>query len=218
MNLNYHIPVPFLQPTEDELEYANDKIIPVAEHSARELFSKLGPKFDKTYIDQDLVGNWGTGKRVKEHFNELGLAFRRFSLFVGAPGATSSKPHIDGNGPGNAMICRLNVPLRGVKGSRLSWWNADKNDSRILERYFQEWNSEKQEWQFGFSYLADPNIQWKEPDWYIDEPGPCWNRVELAHLLGLDNTTEIRINITAELLEPVQWSRLVEKLQSKGYC
>jgi hypothetical protein len=218
MNLNYHIPVPFLQPTEDELEYASDKIIPVAENSAKELFSKLGPKFDKTYIDQELIGNWGTGKRIREHFNELGLVFRRFSLFVGAPGATSAKPHIDGLGIGGVMIARLNVPLRGIKGSRLSWWNADKNDSRILERHFEEWNAKKQEWQRGFAFLADPNIPWEEPDWHIDEPGPCWNRVELAHRLDLNNTTEIRINITAEILEPVPWNTLTERLQANGYC
>ena len=210
--------MPSLWPTEEELEYANEKIIPVAEDSARNLFAKLGPKFDKTYIDQKLINDWGAGKRMREHIDELGLVFKRFSVFVGAPGAKASKPHVDGLGIGHAMIARLNVPLRGIKGSRLSWWPTGTEDPRILERHFEEWNATTQQWQKGFSYLADPNIDWEEPDWYIDEPGPCWNRTELAHLLSLDHTTEIRVNITAELLQPVAWARLIEKLQSKGYC
>ncbi len=218
MNINYHIPVPFLWPTEEELVYANEKIVPIAEDSARNLFEKLGPKFDKTYIDQDLVSNWGTGKRMKEHIAELGLLFKNFSVFVGAPGTSLAKPHIDGVGSGHAMIARLNVPLRGVTGSKLSWWKTGTEDPRILERHFEEWNARKQEWQRGFSYLADPNSVWEEPDYTVDEPGPCWNRTELSHKLDLSRTTEIRVNITAELLQPIQWSRLVEKLQAKGYC
>lgn len=218
MNINYHIPVPFLWPTEEELVYANEKIVPVAEDSARNLFEKLGPKFDKTYIDQDLVSNWGTGKRMKEHIAELGLLFKNFSVFVGAPGTSLATPHIDGVGAGHAMIARLNVPLRGVTGSKLSWWKTGTEDPRILERHFEEWNARKQEWQRGFSYLADPNSVWEEPDYTVDEPGPCWNRTELSHKLDLSQTTEIRVNITAELLQPIQWSRLVEKLQAKGYC
>lgn len=218
MNLDYHIPIPFLWPTEEEAKYATDNIIPVAEDSAKNLFERLGPKFDKTYIDQELVGNWGTGKRMKAHIAELGLIFKGFSVFVGAPGAISAKPHVDGFGLGHAMVARLNVPLRGITGSKLSWWKTGADDPRILERHFEEWNAQKKVWQSGFSYLADPEVDWEDPDWSIDEPGPCWNRTEKAHRLDLDNTTEIRINITAELLQPVPWTTLVSKLQAKGYC
>jgi hypothetical protein len=218
MNVDYHIPVPFLWPTEEELVYANEKLLPVAIDSAEKLFEKLGPKFDKTYIDQELVNNWGTGQRMKEHISELGLVFKQFSVFVGAPGTRLAKPHVDGFGLGHAMVARLNVPLRGIKGSKLSWWKTGAEDPRILERHFEEWNARTQQWQRGFSYLADPDAEWEDPDWSIDEPGPCWNRTEKAHRLDLDNTTEIRINITAELSQPVPWTALVEKLKAKGHC
>lgn len=218
MNLNYHIPIPSLWPTEEELVYANEKILPVAINSAENLFERLGPKFDKTYIDQALINNWGTGQRMIEHLRELGLSLKAFSVFVGAPGARSAKPHVDGAGIGHAMVARLNVPLRGIKGSKLSWWKTGVDDPRILERHFEEWNAQKKEWQRGFSYLADPEVDWEDPDWSINDPGPCWNRTEKAHRLDLDNTTEIRINITAELLQPVPWPTLVEKLQANGYC
>lgn len=216
----YHIPMPSLWPTEEEAEYATEKIVPVAEESARNLFERLGPKFDKTYIDQDLVGNWGTGQRMKAHFDELGLVLKRFSVFVGAPGTALSSPHIDGGGIqlGQPMIARLNVPLRGIAGSRLSWWNFGAEDPRILERHFEEWNASKQQWQPGFSYLSDPTATWEEPDWSVDEPGPCWNRTDQVHKIDLTNTTEIRINITAEVLIPVPWATLVERLHARGYC
>ena len=215
----YHIPMPSLWPTEEEARYATENIVPIAEESARNLFERLGPKFDKTYIDQALVLSWGTGQRMKSHIEELGLLLKRFSVFVGAPGAQLNAPHVDGGGMNRtAMIARLNVPLRGIAGSKLSWWNAGTEDPRILERHFEEWNAGKQEWQPGFSYLSDPVATWEEPDWTVDEPGPCWNRTELAHKLDLTNTTEIRINITAEILVPIPWETLIERLQARGYC
>lgn len=211
--------MPSLWPTEEEAMYATEKIVPLAEESARNLFERLGPKFDKTYIDQTLVGNWGTGKRMKAHFEELGLNLKRFSVFVGAPGAQLNAPHIDGGGMNQGpMIARLNVPLRGIKGSRLHWWKTGVEDPRILERHFDEWNAAKQEWQPGYSYLADPNATWEDPIYTVDEPGPCWNRTELSHKLDLFNTTEIRINITAEVLIPIPWETLVERLHALGYC
>lgn len=214
--------MPSLWPTEEEAEYATEKIVPVAEESARNLFERLGPKFDKTYVDQDLIGNWGTGKRMKAHLNELGLEVRKFSIFVGAPGAPRSSTHIDGGGVGPKrpwpMIARLNVPLRGIKGSRLHWWKSGPEDPRILERHFNEWNAAKQEWQPAYSFLADPTADWEAPDYSVDEPGPCWNRTELCHRLDLHDTTEIRINVTAEVLFPIPWETLVERLQARGYC
>ena len=225
MNLNYHIPIPSLWPTEEELEYANIKIIPIALHSAKNLFERLGPKFDKTYIDQDLINNWGTGQRMKTHAAELELNIRSFSVFVGPAGAALTKPHIDGQGGsivngkinGSGMIARLNVPLSGIEGSRLNWWKTGVEDPRILERHFEEWNSKKQEWQKGFSYLSDPEVVWDKPDWYIDNPGPCWNRTEKSHRIDLNQTTEIRVNITAELANPIPWDELVNRLKTTGY-
>lgn len=215
----YHIPMPSLWPTADEAEYATEKIIPVAEESARNLFERLGPKFDKTYIDQALVLDWGTGKRMKAHIEELGLMLKRFSVFVGAPGAQLNAPHVDGGGMNRtAMISRLNVPLRGIKGSKLSWWKTGAEDPRILERHFDEWNAARQRWQPGFSFLSGPDATWQEPDWTVDEPGPCWNRTEWAHKLDLSSTTEIRVNITAEVLVPVSWETLLTRLQACGYC
>lgn len=215
----YHVPMPSLWPTEEEAEYATEKIVPVAEASAKNLFERLGPKFDKTYIDQDLVKNWGTGKRMISHIEELGLNLKTFSVFVGAPGTKLASPHIDGGGfKQPPMVARLNVPLRGIKGSKLSWWKTGVEDPRILERHFEEWNAKKQEWQPGYSYLADPNAVWEDPEYTVNEPGPCWNRTELTHKLDLINTTEIRINITAELLVPIPWNTLIERLQARGYC
>ena len=148
-----------------------------------------------------------------------GLNLKTFSVFVGAPGTKLASPHIDGGGfEQPPMVARLNVPLRGIKGSKVSWWNTGVEDPRILERHFEEWNAKKKEWQPGFSYLADPNAVWEEPDYTVNEPGPCWNRTELTHKLDLIDTTEIRINITAELLIPVTWETLVKRLHSKGHC
>lgn len=218
----YHIPLPQFWPTEEEAKYATENIVPVAEESARNLFERLGPTFDKTYIDQDLVLGWGTGQRMKAHLNELGLDLKKFSIFVGAPGSPHSGAHVDGGGIGPKkpwpMIARLNVPLRGIKGSKLHWWKSGSEDSRILERHFEEWNAGSQKWQPGYSFLTDPNAVWEAPDYSVDEPGPCWNRTEKVHRLDLFNTTEIRINVTAEILLPIPWETLVERLQARGYC
>lgn len=211
--------MPSLWPTEEEEKYATEKIVPVAEQSARNIFEKFKPKFDKTYIDQDLIENWGTAKRMRAHIEELGLSLRRFSVFVGAPGLAITTPHIDGGGLNTgALVGRLNVPLRGYKGSRLNWWDAGPDDPRIIKKHFEEWNAKTEKWQPGYSFLADPNATWEEPDYYIDDAGPCWNRTEKVHKLGLANTTEIRVNVTADLFIPISWETLVERLQALGYC
>lgn len=224
MHLDYHIPVPFLRPTPEEFAWAEEHIIPSCELAAKKLFEKYGPKFDKANVKQDIFNGWGTAERIKEHFSELELKIRRFCVFVGAPGATYPTPHIDANHydhmklTGIPMIARLNIPLQGTANSKLSWWNADITDTRIKERKFEEWNEQQGKMVFAFSYRTDTNSEWGEPSHVEYEPGPCWNHVELAHRLDIEDIPEIRINITAEISNPIPWKTLVERLQTKGYC
>jgi len=224
MHLDYHIPVPFLKPTAEEFAWAKEHIIPHCEEAANKMFEQYGPKFDKANVNQKIFEGWGTADRIRAHFAELGLEVRRFSVFVGAPGATFPTPHIDANhydhmkGTGVPMIARLNVPLQGTRNSRLSWWNADVTDPRILERKFEEWDGTMQKMRFAFSYRTEPKGHWEAPVHVEHEPGPCWNHVELAHRLDIEEIPEMRINITTEILHPIPWQTLVERLQAKGYC
>jgi len=115
------------------------------------------------------------------------------------------------------MVARLNVPIQGWQGARLSWWKSGVDDPRMLVRDFEEWDAKTQSMRRGFSYLSDPQAQWGEPDHVEYDPGPCWNHVELAHKLDLDDITEHRVNITAEIEPQVPWAVLVERLQKHGH-
>jgi hypothetical protein len=210
--------MPVFQPTAEEMSWAEANILPIAYNSAENLFKRQVAKFDKTNIDQSVFNGWTVADKVRAHFDEMQLKFRRFSVFVGAAGATASVPHIDGGGMGFPAVARLNVPLRGIEGSRLSFWDETVGDPRIQERHFEEWDAATQSMKRGFSYLSVYPAEWGEPKYTVINPGPCWNHVEVAHKLELDNTTEIRINITAELEEQVPWTTIIQRLQALGYC
>jgi len=213
----YHIPMPMFWPTEEESEWATEHIIPHATIAANKLFEKYGPKFDKTDLDQSVFDGWSMTDKVKNHFNELGLTFRRFSLFVGAAGAKSAVPHVDAHTIGAPMVARLNIPLRGIEGAKLSWWDSSVEDSRMLERHFEQWDATQGKMRKAFSYLADPQAEWGPASFVVNNPGPCWNHVELAHKLELDFTTETRINITAEIQDQIAWEELVTRLRNCNY-
>ena len=218
MDLKYHIPMTSLLPTAEEMAWAHENILPIANDSAENLFKRLGAKFDKTNLPQSLFDGWSMADKVRAHFDELELKFKKFAVFVGAAGAKAAQPHIDAGGIGFPMIARLNVPLQGTQGVKLSWWDESVDDPRIRERNFEEWDAETKSMKRGFSYLSDPEATWPAPKFTVYDPGPCWNHVELAHKLELDNTTETRINITAEIAVQVPWATIVERLQAKGYC
>ena len=213
----YHIPMPQFWPTEEESAWATEHIIPHAIIAANKLFERYGPKFDKTDLDQTVFNGWTMTNKVKAHFNELGLSFRRFSLFVGATGAKSAVPHVDAHTTGVPMVARLNIPLRGITGAKLSWWNSSVDDPRMLERRFEQWDATQGKMRSAFSYLADPTAKWDDPAFTVNNPGPCWNHVELAHKLELDLTTETRINITAEIKDQIAWTELVNRLRACNY-
>lgn len=217
MNRDYHIPVLHLAPTPIELAWAQQHLIPQANIALDKLYEKYGAKFDKTNVDQNLLRTWSLTARMQGHINRLGLQLRKFALFIGHRGAKSAQPHVDAQTFNTPMVARLNVPIQGQFGARLSWWNSGVEDPRMQERHFEEWDAKTQSMRRGFSYLSDPQANWGDPVHVEHDPGPCWNRVELAHRLDLDNTTDNRINITAEIEPQVPWAVLVERLQKQGY-
>ena len=217
MNSNFHIPMTHLTPTTDELEWAKQHLFPIALAALEKIYDLYGPKLDKADFDQKIFLNFNLAERMREHIRELGLGFRRFSVFLGYAGAQHARPHIDAHTVDVPMVARLNVPLQGQTGARISWWNTDANDSRILAQKFEQWDETLNKARTAFRYQSQPDIDWGEPDHVEHNPGPCWNHVELVHQLDLDNTTEHRVNLTAELEPQVSWAELVDRLAKSGY-
>lgn len=217
MHLDYHIPVPHLTPTPTEIAWADQYLMPQVTVALDKLYEKYGAKFDKTNVDQDLLRTWTLTARMQSHVNRLGLKVRKFALFIGHRGARSAQPHVDAQTFNTPMVARLNVPIHGQYGTKLSWWNSGVEDPRMKERHFEEWNAQAGKMLKGFSYLSDPEADWGEPVFTQQDPGPCWNHVELAHRLDLDDTTENRVNITAELDPQVPWTELVDRLRKNNY-
>lgn len=228
MHLDYHIPVPHLTPTIRELQWAKEHIIPQCE----DFISNCPWRWETFKIDSKLLDGWNLVNRIKMHFDMLSLKIRRMSFFIGLPGINFKFPHIDSDyydhveGTGVPMIARLNVPLQGTRNSRLSWWNADATDPRIINIIPLKVKNKPIGTDFNIldsvSYHGDREADWSSPSHVEIEPGPCWNRVELAHQLDLKNITETRINLTTEIdtfnYTSVSWQTLVERLQAKGYC
>lgn len=219
MHKDYHIPIPSLLPTPEDYAQAKEFILPAIHIEAEKFFKASGPKFDKVNIDQKLFENWSLAHRMRAHFEELDLELRRFCVFVGATGfGATAAPHVDAWATDIPMISRLNVPLFGCKGVELMWWPFDSTDPRIEERRYYLRDPVTGEEYNAFSYLAKPEQEWGEPAFSVTDPGPCWNHVELCHKLSLVGTTEMRINITAELKTQIPWVELVKRLETKGYC
>lgn len=217
MHIDYHIPVPHLTPTAEELAWAEQHLMPHANLALEKLYERYGAKFDKSNIDQRIFDDWTLTARMKDHLNELGLKLRKFAVFIGYTGARAAVPHVDAQTINTPMVARLNVPIKGWQGAQLSWWNSGVEDPRMLERHFEEWDAKTGTMRQGFSYLSDPNANWGEPVHVEQDPGPCWNHVELAHKLDLDNITEHRVNVTAELDPQISWTDLVTRLRTKNY-
>lgn len=217
MHRDYHIPVPHLAPTPEEMRWAKQNLMPHADLALTKLYEKYGAKFDKADLDQNLFKNWSLAARMASHFGRMGLKVRRFSIFIGYQGARAAVPHVDAHKVDIPMIARLNVPLQGIHGVRLNWWTTGVEDPRMLVRRFEQWDSTKNQMVKAFSYLSDPTAKWGEPAHTEQDPGPCWNRVELAHRLDLDNTTEHRVNLTAEVQEQISWKDLVDRLEKHGH-
>jgi hypothetical protein len=217
MHIDYHIPVPHLTPTPEELVWAQENLMPHANQALEKLYEKYGAKFDKSNIDQRIFDSWSLTSRMREHLNELGMSLRKFAVFIGYQGAKAAVPHVDAQTFHTPMVARLNVPIQGWQGARLSWWKSGVEDPRMLVRDFEEWDAKTQSMRRGFSYLSDPQAQWGEPDHVEYNPGPCWNHVELAHKLDLDDITEHRVNITAEIEPQISWLELTTRLRSCGY-
>jgi len=219
MHKDYHIPIPSLLPTPEDYAQAEEFILPAIHKEAELFFKANGPKFDKVNIDQKLFENWSLANRMRAHFKELDLELRRFCVFVGAAGfGANASPHVDAWANDIPMISRLNVPMFGYKGATLEWWTTDSTDPRIEVRRFHLRDPATGNIHNAFSYLAKSNQGWEEPAFSVTDPGPCWNRVDLCHKLSLVGTTEMRINITAELKTQIPWVELVRRLEAKGYC
>lgn len=219
MHKDYHIPIPSLLPTPEDYAQAEEFILPAIRKEAERFFKENGPKFDKVNIDQNLFENWSLANRIRAHFKELDLELRRFCVFVGAAGfGSNASPHVDAWANDIPMISRLNVPLFGYKGAELMWWNTYADDPRIEVRRFHLYDPVTGEEYNAFSYLSKSGQTWEAPAFSVKDPGPCWNHVELCHKLSLVGTTEMRVNITAELKTQIPWVDLVQRLEANGYC
>lgn len=217
VHLDYHIPMQHLAASAEELDWAEKNLNPYALAALEKIYEKFGPKFDKADLDQNIFKDFPLAHRVRAHFDELGITLRRFAVFVGYTGAANARPHVDAHTVDVPMIARLNVPLQGQDGAQLRWWKTGVEDFKMKARRFEQWDGKQQKMRQAFSYLSPPEFDWPAADHIEYNPGPCWNRVELAHRLDLNNITEHRINFTAELSEQISWSELVARLKTKGY-
>jgi hypothetical protein len=214
MDTRFHIPVPHLEPTVHEQAWAEEVIVPYAQ-KVLDNMRERDINFDKAHIPQDMFGSGTLGARMKDHVNRLGLKARGFAVFFGVAGFDRAVPHCDAHNVGTPMIARLNVPIRGIKNAKLSWWETGTEDERMLERRFEQWDGTKIK--TGFSYLSAPDADWGEPVYTELSPGPCWNRVDLAHKLDLSEVTEDRVNITIELADQIPWDQLIKRLRYRQY-
>lgn len=202
--------MPQFEPSDAEKKWAIDNIKPVLDPALANIKA-----FERIDIDQNYFNNWEFKKKIQDHFLELGVKLHKLAVFLTAVSPTKTTPHIDGSGDGGARISRFNIPIQGLTGVYVEWWNKDKNSPEVTIREFKEYRN---------GQLVDAKgLQIKsmlEPSVFkVHNPGSCWNRTELVHRLDLTNLQEQRFVITAQLPNDYQitWKDLIERLYKLKY-
>lgn len=207
---NFHIPMPSFEPTLDEKKWVIDNIWPNVEPAIDKITS-----FERVDLNQTLFEKWTFTQKILNHFTELDIKFHKFSIFLTARNPQRTSPHIDATGDGNARVSRFNIPISGINDVYIEWWDKDKNAPEVQVREFKEFRFGSLVDAIGFttSKVTDPAV------YRVDNPGPCWNRTEKLHRLGVENIKEQRIVITAQLPNNYQisWDDLVCRLTKLGY-
>lgn len=209
-SINYHIPIPQLQPSEKDKRWVIDNIKPLITPALENIEA-----FERIEVKNYYFKDWAFQKQIYDHFLELGIVFQKLAVFLSAKNPTRTTPHIDGTNDGNARISRLNIPIEGLEEIYIEWWNKDKHSPEVTLRKFKEYrNGQLVEAQgLTTSRITEPSV------FQVYNPGPCWNRTELIHRLDLSNLKEQRFVITAQLRDDKQitWKDLTERLYKLKY-
>lgn len=207
---NFHIPMPSFEPSQLEKQWALDNIKPYVDPAV------AGIKvFERIDLLQNLFNGWSFKQRIQDHFAELEINLDKLAVFLSNPNPSTSTPHIDGAGGPLPRVSRFNIPIIGLEPIYIEWWNKGIDSPEITVRKFKEFRNGQFVDAVG---LKTENIN--EPSVFkVNNPGPCWNRVELIHRLDISQLKEQRFVVTAQLPpnKQIAWDDLVERLTKLGY-
>lgn len=219
MNKKYHVPVPSIQPTEEERQWAIDNIWPIVKIPYTEAQFDMG----RVDFDQNLIKEWSLYLKIKKHLDDLGLGLRRVAAFYcrDRTGRTPVRSaHIDAYNGLTPLVARFNIPITGQTTATLRWWDIDINNplGHWVERHFLEYKNGTPLNKVAITTALEDWSNLKH-DYEVESPGTCWNRTDMAHQMNFFNTEFPRFVLTAEPLKSdYTWDQLVNKLVEFGYC
>jgi hypothetical protein len=211
MQLKYHVPVPSFEPTYKDAEWVRNNVVP-------RLMPALGiikGAFDRVDLPQSVFDTWPQRAAVEQHFAGLGLRIRRFAGFIAHKNQNPLNAHIDAFVRGTPMVARFNIPYFGRSPVSLEWWNDGVESDKIEERAFTELRNGQEH--TAYSYKSTIPDWGKDSAYKVINPGPGWNRTEIAHRVQAPDCDENRIIITTEIAEQITWEELVKRLEALGY-
>jgi hypothetical protein len=202
----YHIPTPDFDPTESDQAWVRENIVP----RLLPALSIIKGAFDRVDLPQSVFATWPQRSAVEQHFAQLGLRIRRFAGFIAHKNQNPLNAHIDAFVRGTPMVARFNIPYFGCSPVKLEWWDDGVDSDRIQERAFTELRHGREHTAYSYkSTVAD----WGTDSVYtVINPGPGWNRTEIAHRVQAPDCNENRIIITTEIAEQISWDELVVRL------
>jgi len=207
----YHIPTPDFAPSDSDRAWVQDHIVP----RLLPALSIIKGAFDRVDLPQSVFDAWPQRSAVEKHFADLGLGIRRFAGFIAHKNQNPLNAHIDAFVRGTPMVARFNIPYFGCEPVTLEWWDDGVDSDRIEERAFTELRNGREHTAYSYKSTI--------PDWGTDSahkvvnPGPGWNRTEIAHRVQAPDCNENRIIITTEIAQQVSWTELVSRLNQLGY-
>jgi len=207
---NFHIPMPTFEPSDSEKKWVLDNVKPHVDPAVAGIKT-----FERIDLLQDLFNGWSFKQRIQDHFAELEIDLHKLAVFLSNPNPSMSTPHIDGTGGPLARVSRFNIPIIGLESIYLEWWNKGIDSPEVTVRNFKEFRNGQFVDAVG---LKTENIN--EPAVFkVNNPGPCWNRVELIHRLDISQLKEQRFVVTAQLPndKQISWNDLVNRLTKLGY-
>lgn len=219
MNRKYHIPVPSIVPTAEQVQWAIDNIWPIV----NEPYTNAQFDMGRVDFDQSLIKQWSLYPQIKQHLDSLGVGLRRIAAFY-CRDRTNRRPvtsaHIDAYNGFTPLVARFNIPITGQSTAILRWWDIDINDTRgqWTERHFIEYEDNKPLERIAIKTNLD---DWSSLPYEYEttSPGTCWNRTDVGHQMNYYNPGVPRFVLTAEpMLVYYSWDALSKKLASLGYC
>jgi len=204
--------MPSFEPTSADLEWVKNNIVP----KLMPALNTFKGAFERVDLLQDSFSDWPQRQAVVDHFDSLGLSVRRFSGFIGHKNQNTKTAHLDAFVRGIPCVARFNIPYFGRSPVKLEWWNDGVDSDKIKERVFTELRYGQP--RIAYSYKSTIDDWGTDSAFAIDDPGPCWNRTELAHRVQGPDCSVNRIQITVEVKDQIPWTELVARLERLGYC